>query len=131
MLLPQLREHIGQGTVILYEDRFPKIVKYDYTTVIASYRGDLLFEKKVRPAIIVSKSTDGYGNRVIVPLTARDNPYAQQVELLDWESHGVARKSYAKINDLKTITDRDITAVLGQSTDSDLSRVLVRVYSLL
>lgn len=131
MLLPELREMLEQGSVILFEDRYPKIVKYDYTTVIASYRGDLLYEKKIRPAIIVSRGTDYYGNRLVVPMTSRENPHVNLVQLNEWQSHGRAALSYAKLNDIKTITDREIKGVIGTVSENDLARVLVGIHSII
>lgn len=120
---------VEQGTIILYEDRFPKVVKYDYTSTIASYRGDLLFEKKNRPAIVLSKETDVYGNWLIAPLSTKDNPYTNIVPLLDWEGR-LNQKSFVKLNDIKTVDRSTLLNVIGKVSETDLARILVNVYKI-
>lgn len=131
MQLPELRESLEQGTVILYEDRYPKLIKYDYTTVIATYHHDYIFERKIRPAIVASRGTDSYGNRLIVPMTSKNNPRVNLVELREWDSHGNHESSYAKLNDVKTISESEIKGVVGELSENDLARVLLGIHDMI
>lgn len=121
--------HLGviQGTIILYEDRFPKIIDYGITKEIKRFQGDYLYEVKRRPAVVISKEADYYGNRVIIPLTGRANMNTPNAELKDWINPlHPDRRSYAKVYDTKVVQSKDIIRILGYLTEDDLARVLFK-----
>lgn len=123
---------VVQGSVIIYEDRFPRIYRLeDNTKVMATVENNaFVYDMKRRPAIIISKGTDIYTNRLIIPLTSKNNPHTSQVVLEDWKGYNDAT-SYAKLNDIKTIQDSDIVKVIGTLSESDLARVMFNVYKMI
>lgn len=122
---------IGQGTIVLFDDRFPKIVDYGITKEIKRFQGDLLYETKRRPAVVISKEADYYGNRLIIPLTGRPNLNTPTAELKDWiNPHYPDRRSYAKVYDTKVVESKDIVRILGYVTEDDLARILLKFYNI-
>lgn len=126
-------EEVVQGSVIIYEDRFPRIYELEDRTKVKATLGmdAYIYDTKRRPAIVISKGTDVYKNRLIVPLTSRTNSATIQVALNDWTNERTNESSYAKLNDIKTIQDDDIVRVIGSLTDDDLARVMFNVYKMI
>jgi len=126
-------EEVVQGSVIIYEDRFPRIYELEDRTKVKATLGmdAYIYDTKRRPAIVISKGTDVYKNRLIIPLSSRNNPNTTQIPLLDWTNERTNESSFAKLNDIKTIQDEDFVRVIGKLSDDDLARVMFNVYKMI